>query len=154
LLDDPQMGGRLADLRTLASGFVDLASAAAAPPPEPKKPGLPLRRRHPRQQPQQLRKRRAEGLGCRGRRCGCAGSAAPGRASSADHDFVASPRTCLLEIVIDEQGRVINLALRLSIHPMSDPQLLAAAKGTLQAGYSGRSAVKFRKLIQITVDKR
>src|SRR5436190_14878971 len=37
LLDDPQMAGRLGDLRTLASGFVDLASAAAAPPPEPKK---------------------------------------------------------------------------------------------------------------------
>jgi len=38
LLDDPQMGGRLPDLRTLANGFVDLAAAAAAPPPEPKKP--------------------------------------------------------------------------------------------------------------------
>ena len=41
LLDDPQMGGRLGDLRTLASGFVDLASAAAAPPPEPKKADPP-----------------------------------------------------------------------------------------------------------------
>src|SRR3954468_3639839 len=38
LLDDPQMGGRLPDLRTLANGFVELAAAAAAPPPEPKKP--------------------------------------------------------------------------------------------------------------------
>src|SRR5690349_4675809 len=41
LLDDPQMGGRLPDLRTLANGFLDLASAAAAPPPEPKKPETP-----------------------------------------------------------------------------------------------------------------
>src|SRR3954453_410075 len=41
LLDDPQMGGRLADLRTLASGFVDLAAAAAAPPPESKKADAP-----------------------------------------------------------------------------------------------------------------
>src|SRR4029079_6580012 len=41
LLDDPQMGGRQGDLRTLASGFVDLASAAAAPPPEPKQADLP-----------------------------------------------------------------------------------------------------------------
>jgi len=38
LLDDPQMNGRLPDLRTLVSGFVDLSSAAAAPLPEPKKP--------------------------------------------------------------------------------------------------------------------
>src|SRR6476660_4089137 len=37
LLDDPDMGGRLADLRTLAAGFLDLSIAAAAPPPEPPK---------------------------------------------------------------------------------------------------------------------
>ena len=37
LLDDPDMGGRLSDLRTLASGFLDLRVAAAAPPPEPAK---------------------------------------------------------------------------------------------------------------------
>ena len=29
LLDDPDMGGRLSDLRTLASGFSDLSAAAA-----------------------------------------------------------------------------------------------------------------------------
>jgi hypothetical protein len=33
LLNDPQMNGRLSDMRTLAAGFVDLATAAAAPPP-------------------------------------------------------------------------------------------------------------------------
>ena len=36
LIDDPDMGGRLGDLRMLVSGFVDLSAAAAAPPPEPK----------------------------------------------------------------------------------------------------------------------
>ena len=41
LLDDPQMNGRLSDLRTLAIGFVDLSAAAAAPPPEPKKAEAP-----------------------------------------------------------------------------------------------------------------
>src|SRR5215210_4411509 len=40
LLDDPQMGGRLSDLRVLVSGFLDLASAAAASP-EVKKVELP-----------------------------------------------------------------------------------------------------------------
>ncbi|HWJ57518.1 MAG TPA: hypothetical protein VNR90_14865, partial [Vicinamibacterales bacterium] len=37
LIDDPDMGGRLADLRTLAAGFLDLA-VAATPAPEPPKP--------------------------------------------------------------------------------------------------------------------
>jgi tetratricopeptide (TPR) repeat protein len=41
LIDDPDMGGREADLRTLASGFLDLAVAATAPPPEAPKPAAP-----------------------------------------------------------------------------------------------------------------
>ena len=41
LIDDPDMGGREADLRTLASGFLDLAVAASAPPPEAPKPTAP-----------------------------------------------------------------------------------------------------------------
>jgi tetratricopeptide (TPR) repeat protein len=46
LLDDPQMAGRLGDMRTLAAGFVDLAKAAAAPPPEPKPEPTRSRSRH------------------------------------------------------------------------------------------------------------
>ena len=38
LIDDPQMKGRLGDMRVLAAGFHDLAAAAAAPPPAPAKP--------------------------------------------------------------------------------------------------------------------
>ena len=48
LLDDPQMAGRLSDLRVIAAGFLELSAAAAAPPPEPKKEEpapLPWRRR-------------------------------------------------------------------------------------------------------------
>src|SRR4051794_22321934 len=40
LIDDPDMGGRLADMRTLAAGFLDLA-VAATPRPEPPKPAAP-----------------------------------------------------------------------------------------------------------------
>ena len=36
LIDDPDMGGRLGDLRMLVTGFVDLSAAASAPPPQPK----------------------------------------------------------------------------------------------------------------------
>jgi len=153
LLDDPQMGGRLADLRTLASGFVDLAAAAAAPPPEPKKAEVPV-------------------------------VAAPAPAAvptpkephiwSGDEPGVAAPVAIrqdvprvpsaisaqarergLLEVVIDEQGRVINLSLRVPIHPMYDPQLLAAAKDwRYKPATVDGTPVKFRKMIQVTVDKR
>ena len=35
LLDDPDMGGKLGDLRVLVSGFLDLSTASASPPPPP-----------------------------------------------------------------------------------------------------------------------
>ncbi len=57
--------------------------------------------------------------------------------------------------MIDEQGRVINLTLRMPIHPMYDPQLLAAAREwRYKPATVDGAPVKFRKLIQITVDKR
>lgn len=66
----------------------------------------------------------------------------------------ARPRG-LLEVVIDEQGRVTNLVMRLSIHPMYDPQLLAAAREwRYKPATVDGVPVKFRKVIQITVDKR
>jgi periplasmic protein TonB len=61
----------------------------------------------------------------------------------------------LLEVVIDEQGRVVNLSLRLPIHPMYDPQLLAAAREwRYKPATVDGTPVKFRKMIQVTVDKR
>ena len=41
LLDDPQMNGRQGDMRTLAAGFVELATIAATPPPAPKEEPKP-----------------------------------------------------------------------------------------------------------------
>jgi hypothetical protein len=154
LLDDPQMGGRLPDLRTLASGFVDLATAAAAPPPEPKKPEAPAMAPP----------------------TPSAAAAMPREPHvwSAEEDGVTPPviirqevprvpstisaqarERGLLEVVIDEQGRVVNLALRLPIHPIYDPQLLAAAKEwRYKPATVDGTPVKFRKMIQVTVDKR
>ena len=153
ILDDPQMGGRLGDLRTLASGFVDLAAAAAAPPPEPKKaeapplaapaPAVPATPREPHiwtaDEP---------------------GVTVP---VAIRQDVPRVPSTIsaqarergLLEVIIDEQGRVVNIALRLPIHPMYDPQLLAAAKEwKYKPATVDGTPVKFRKMIQVTVDKR
>lgn len=152
LLDDPQMNGRLADLRTLATGFLDLASAAAAPPPEPKKTEAPppAPTATPLSAPREPKIWGADDPGV----------TAP---VAIRQDVPRVPTTisaqarerAILELIIDEQGRVINLNLRLSIHPMYDPQLLAAAREwRYRPATVDGVPVRFRKLIQITVDKR
>jgi TonB family protein len=153
ILDDPQMGGRLPDLRTLASGFVDLATAAAAPPPEPKKAEAPPVVAPAPSTPSIPREARV----WTGEDSGVALPVV------LRQDVPRVPSTIsaqarergLLEVVIDEQGRVINLTLRLPIHPMYDPQLLAAAKEwRYKPATVDGTPVKFRKMIQVTVDKR
>ncbi len=153
LLDDPQMGGKLADLRTLTSGFIDLSAAAAAPPPEPKKAEAPLIAAPTpttAATPREPHVWTAEE----------AGVTLP---VILRQDVPRVPSTIssqvrergLLEVVIDEQGRVVNLALRLPIHPMYDPQLLSAAKEwRYRPATVDGTPVKFRKMIQVTVDKR
>lgn len=152
LIDDPDMGGRLGDLRLLVSGFVDLSSAAAAPPPEPK----PEPRREepappapvvPTPDPQRIYTSEDEGLL---------------QAVAIRQDVPRVPVQIanqtrdrgMLEITIDEQGRVIQARVRMSLHPIYDSQLLSAARDWRYqpAMFQGR-AVKFRKVIQITVTK-
>lgn len=147
LLNDPQMGTRLADLRVLAKGFLDLTVAAATPPPEPVKPNpLP----------------------------------SPPTAVAADHIWSADapgvtpavtlkqtvPRVPiaiskqtrdrgLLEVVIDEEGRVIGVTLRTSIHPVYDPQLMTAARQwKYQPATVNGVPVRSRKLVQIVMDRQ
>jgi hypothetical protein len=154
LLNDPQMAGRLNDLRTLASGFVDLATAAAAPPPEPKRveaPPAPVA--PPAPTPAESRESHvwtAEEPGV------TLPVALRQEVPRVPTGFTAQARDRgLLELLIDEQGRVINMALRISIHPMYDALLLAAVRDWKYRPASvGGVPVKFRKLIQITLDKR
>lgn len=149
LLDDPQMSGKLNDLRVLVSGFLDLSARAAAPPPEPK-PVAP-----PAPAPSAVR-------------------ASPGRIYVAEDEGVTVavpvkqevprvPPTIasqardrgLLELIIDETGRVVSVMVRMSVHPVYDTQLVAAAREWkyLPATVGGQ-AVKFRKMVQITVNRR
>jgi TonB family protein len=150
LLNDPQMGGRLTDLRTLAIGFVDLAFAAAAPP-EPKKvePAAPAPVAAPviESRPAHVWSGDEPGV-------------TPPVAVRQDVPRVPPLITAqarergLLEVVIDEQGRVTGLTIRLSIHPMYDSQLITAAKDwRYKPAMAGSVPVKFRKVIQITVSK-
>jgi hypothetical protein len=151
LLDDPQMGGKQGDLRTLAKGFLDLSTAAAAPPPEPKKADPPAPQPAP-----------------------VPAAPKPDKIWAADEPGVVVPVAIrqevprvpvnvapqardrgLLELVIDEQGRVTSLTIRLSIHPVYDPLLLSAARDWRYRPATVKGVpVKFRKVIQITVDRR
>lgn len=155
LLDDPQMNGRLGDLRVLTSGFLDLTIAALAPPPEPKKEEPPPPPPAPVVAPAP------------------AVPAAPRTYNSEDEGVVPPvairqdvPRVQsmissqtrdrgILELLIDEQGRVTAITVRSSVHPLYDPLLMAAARDWKYkpATVDGKP-VKFRKLIQIIVDRK
>lgn len=153
LLDDPEMGGRLPDLRVLASGFLDLSTAAVAPPPEPKHeepaPAPPVA-------------------------AAVSPASLPSRVWVADDKGVTPPMAVrqdvprvpaaivsqtrdhgLVEVAIDEQGRVTGISVRTSIHPMYDAILMSAARSwRYQPATVDGVPVKFRKLVQINVSRR
>ncbi len=149
LLEDRQMGNRLTDLRVLAAGFLDLSAAAAAPPPEPVKPTPAVAEgpKAPVLDPGHIWNGEEAGV------------TVP-TAIKQDVPRVPSSITTqmrdrgMLEIIIDEQGRVTSIVLRSSVHPIYDPLLMGAAR---QWRYSpatvGGVPVKFRKLVQITVSR-
>lgn len=157
LLDDPDMGGRLSDLRVLADGFVDLSAAAAAPPPAPEPPKptapapaapAPVPAAPPAPSPQQVY-----------------GPEDPGvvppvpikqELPRVPAQVVAQARDRgLLEVVIDEKGRVTGLSLRLSVHPVYDTMVLSTAREwKYEPATVNGHPVKYRKMIQISVTKR
>jgi TonB family protein len=156
LIDDPDMGGRLGDLRVLVSGFLDLSTAAAAPPPPAPAP-----------EPAPVAAPPAPVV---------ASAPAPppvDRIFTADDDGVSAPVIIhqdvpnvpaqiasqtrpfgLLEIVIDEQGRVVNATIRSPLHPVYDSQLLVAAQDwQYRPAMLDGHPVKFRKTIQVAVTR-
>jgi TonB family protein len=149
LLDDPDMGGKLLDLRTLVTGFLDLSVAASAPPPAPPKPPVVV---PPPPVPQPD----------------------PNRIYTMEDKDVTPPVVIrqemprllpamtmqarergIVEVVIDEQGRVTNVAVRASVQPMFDAELLAAGREWRYrpATLSGKP-VRYRKMIQINVSRQ
>jgi hypothetical protein len=149
LLTDPDMGGRLSDLRVLSSGFLDLCVAATAPPPEPakKEPAAPAPQPVPQVDPNHI-------------------YTVDDREVSVPvvvHQEVPRIPTALsqqarergvLEIVIDERGRVVTMNIRMSIHPMYDTLLMSAARDwRYQPATLAGKPVKYRKLIQVNVTR-
>lgn len=148
LLDDPQMNGRVGDLRVLAQGFLDLAIAAATPPPAPEPAPKPVEPPAP------------------------VAPAVP-KIYSGEEPGIVVPQTIrqelppvpasimttvrekgLLDIVIDEEGRVVSMALRGRVHPVYDSLLLNAVRDwKYRPAMLQGKPVQFRKLIQFTVKK-
>jgi TonB family protein len=60
----------------------------------------------------------------------------------------------IIEVVIDEQGRVTFAAVRASVHPVFDTELLSAARDWRYqpATFAGKP-VKYRKMIQINISR-
>ena len=145
LLDDPDMGGRLGDLRVLASGFLDLSVAASAPPAEPKKetvvaPAAPVQTEATRIYTSDDR------------------NVTPPVVQKQELPRVPASITGqvqgrgVLELVIDELGRVIGMTIRQSVHPMYDTLLLTAAKDwRYEPAKLQGVPVRFRKMIQVNV---
>lgn len=150
LIDDPQMGGRLKDLRVLVAGFLDLSTAAAAPPPAPEpkveapKPAPPP--------PVVAASRIWNGND--------ADVVVP---TAVKQDVPRVPPAIatqtrergMLELIIDEQGRVTAITVRTSVHVMYDSLLVAAARDwKYRPATVNGVPVKFRKLVQIIVDRK
>ena len=151
LLDDPQMNGRQGDMRTLAAGFVELATVAAAPPPAPKeepKPEPPAPARPTR--PLEPKVYTAEEPGI-----------IPPVTVRQDIPAVPAGLTAMarsqgiLDLVIDEKGRLVSIVLRSSIHPTYDKMIVNAARDwKYKPATLDGDPVQFRKLLQVSVSKR
>ncbi len=150
LLDDADMGGKLPDLRTLVTGFLDLSVAASAPPPEAPKPAVvvppppaPVPQSNPNRIYTMLDRDTTAPVVIR--------QEMPRLTPTVKQQ---SRERGIVEIVIDEQGRVTNVAIRESIHPLFDAELLSKAREwRYQPATFGGKPVRYRKLIQINVTR-
>jgi len=159
LIDDPDNGGRLTDLRVLAAGFLELrvrSAAPPAPPVEPKTtaPASVAPSSSPSSSPTLI-------------------APVPGKIYTADDQAVTPPVVVrqdiprisqstmamarsrgLVEIVVDELGRVVGLTIRNSIHPAYDAQILSAAKDwKYKPATLDGTPVKYRRLISINLQR-
>jgi TonB family protein len=149
LLDDPDMGGKLPDLRLLARGFLDLSIAASAPAPAAKPvtaapaPPAPSALADPNRAYTMADKNVAPPVMIRQEMPRLTMSM---KAQARDRGVV--------EIIIDELGRVTNIMIRESVHPMFDADLITHARDWRYrpATLAGKP-VRYRKMIQINVSR-
>jgi len=150
LIDDPDMAGRQSDLRTLSAGFLDLAVAATAPPPEPPKPASaapatpPLPPQPDPNRVYTMYDKEVQAPAVIRQEMPRITPTMTGQAS--DHG--------VLEVTINEQGRVVQAAVRQSVHAVYDSMLLTSVRDwRYQPATLHGQPVKYRKLIQINVSR-
>ena len=157
LIDDPDMGGRQADLRTLASGFLDLAVAAMTPPPEAPKPVVPVSAPAMAPAPAPPPAPKADPLHVYGVQDKDVTPPVIIRQDMPRLTPVMTQQATdkgVVEVVVNEQGRVEAVTIRRSVHPMYDSQLLQAARDwKYQPATVNGVPVKYRKMIQINVSR-
>lgn len=150
LLEDPDMAGRLPDLHTLAKGFLELseASVPAPAPPEPEPEPEPVAATPPAPVVPRIYVIDDPGI-------------VPPATIRQDMPRMPSSvamvaRTSgIVEVVVDERGRVEAATIRASVHPIYDSMLLAAAtEWRYRPATVDGEPVKFRKRIQVTVARR
>jgi TonB family protein len=155
LVDDPVTGGRLGDVRLLAAGFLELSAHATRPAP-PRPAEAEDAQLEPETAPPAEQENEESG------RTFGANDAdiVPPTVIRQDLPKVpaavaqAARASGLLEIEIDEQGRVVSMAIRESIHPGYDLQVLASAQDwKYEPAMRHGRPVRFRKLIQIHVKR-
>lgn len=156
LIDDPDTGGRLGDLRMLVVGFLELSERNASPP-EPARAPEPVpasRAAVPNPAP-------------------VVPAADPRKIYSLEDEEVIQPVVVkqdiprvpnnlvamikargIIEVIIDQQGRPMTVTVRSSLHPSYDKMLLMAAREWKYrpARFHG-TPVTFRKLIQVSVQR-
>lgn len=150
VLGDPDMGSAasrppLSDLRTLASGFRDLSARAL--PPAPAQPAA--------EPPPAMASAPAVAAVKSIYNGGDAGVVPPVILRQVLPPFqreMFPARDGVLELLINEAGQVEAVAMRLSMNPRYDTQVLAAARGwKYQPATVGGVPVKFRKIINISL---
>jgi hypothetical protein len=61
----------------------------------------------------------------------------------------------VIEVIIDEQGRVASMALRIRAHPQYDTMLLNSAREwKYRPATLNGTPVRYRKLLQVSIAKR
>jgi hypothetical protein len=158
LLDDPDLAGAptLADLRTVASAFLDLSKARTPRPETPPKAIPPV-------------------VTTSEPAAGTTAAAVPAVYRDLEPDLVAPeslkqalPRWILprglsardvrewqgiLEVLIDEKGDVLSATLRKSFHPTYDEQLVKAAMSwKYRPARKSGTPVRFVKVINVRLD--
>jgi hypothetical protein len=135
MLADPDMQGKLSDLGTLAKGFLDLSASAAAPAPAAAPAAAPV---------EPVAK---------------AAVVVPPVAVTQKVPPIPSNllrmtqlKAGVLELMIDETGKVEDAKFLSPIHPVYDGMVLSSAKGwKYQPATADGKPIKYRKTIRIAV---